>query len=61
MDPFHAACAGVFVHAAAGRSAARTIGAEGVIASDVIALLPKALMSASGGDMAARGDSEGPR
>jgi NAD(P)H-hydrate epimerase len=61
MDPFHAACAGVFVHAAAGRSAARTIGAEGVIASDVIALLPRALMSASGGDMAARGDSEAPR
>jgi ADP-dependent NAD(P)H-hydrate dehydratase / NAD(P)H-hydrate epimerase len=49
MDPFHAACAGVFVHAAAGRLAARTIGAEGVIASDVIALLPKALTSASGG------------
>ncbi len=43
MDPFHAACAGVFVHAAAGRLAAREIGPEGVIASDVIALLPRAL------------------
>jgi NAD(P)H-hydrate epimerase len=43
MDPFHAACAGVFVHAAAGRIAARTIGEEGVIASDVIAALPRAL------------------
>ena len=42
MDPFHAACAGVFVHARAGRLAARTIGTEGVIAVDVIALLPRA-------------------
>jgi len=43
MAPFHAACAGVFVHAAAGRLAAARIGAEGVIASDVIAALPAAL------------------
>jgi ADP-dependent NAD(P)H-hydrate dehydratase / NAD(P)H-hydrate epimerase len=43
MDPFHAACAGVFVHAAAGRLAALDIGSEGVIASDVIARLPRAL------------------
>lgn len=43
MDPFHAACAGVLVHAAAGRLAARLIGAEGVIAGDVIAALPRAL------------------
>jgi NAD(P)H-hydrate epimerase len=43
MDPFHAACAGVFVHAAAGRLAAQDIGTEGVIASDVIARLPRAL------------------
>ncbi|MGA9859464.1 MAG: NAD(P)H-hydrate dehydratase [Solirubrobacteraceae bacterium] len=42
MDPFHAACAGVFVHAAAGRLAAETIGTEGVIAGDVIELLPRA-------------------
>jgi ADP-dependent NAD(P)H-hydrate dehydratase / NAD(P)H-hydrate epimerase len=42
MDPFGAACAGVFLHARAGRLAARTIGTEGVIASDVIALLPRA-------------------
>jgi NAD(P)H-hydrate epimerase len=42
MDPFHAACAGVLVHARAGRLAAQTIGTEGVIASDVIALLPRA-------------------
>ena len=43
MDPFHAACAGVFVHASAGRLAEREIGAEGVIASDVIERLPAAL------------------
>jgi NAD(P)H-hydrate epimerase len=43
MDPFHAACAGVFVHAEAGRLAAEAIGEEGVIASDVIAALPRAL------------------
>ncbi len=48
MDPFHAACAGVFVHAAAGRLAARAIGTEGVIARDVIELLPQALPPASG-------------
>jgi NAD(P)H-hydrate epimerase len=42
MDPFAAACAGAFVHARAGRLAARAIGTEGVIASDVIALLPRA-------------------
>ncbi|HEX3978548.1 MAG TPA: NAD(P)H-hydrate dehydratase [Solirubrobacteraceae bacterium] len=42
MDPFHAACAAAFVHARAGRLAARTIGTEGVIAGDVIALLPRA-------------------
>jgi NAD(P)H-hydrate epimerase len=43
MDPFHAACAGVFVHLRAGRLAAETIGPEGVIASDVINALPAAL------------------
>ncbi len=42
MDPFAAACAGAFLHARAGRLAERTIGAEGVVASDVIALLPRA-------------------
>jgi hydroxyethylthiazole kinase-like uncharacterized protein yjeF len=42
MDPFHAACAGVFVHARAGRLAAQSIATEGVIARDVIELLPRA-------------------
>jgi NAD(P)H-hydrate epimerase len=43
MDPFAAACAGVFVHSRAGLLTAREIGPEGVIASDVIAALPRAL------------------
>jgi NAD(P)H-hydrate epimerase len=47
MDPWAAACAGVFVHAAAGRLAQARIGAEGVIASDVIASLPGALSEAA--------------
>jgi NAD(P)H-hydrate epimerase len=42
MDPFAAACAGVYVHARAGRLAAGTIGPEGVIARDVIEALPGA-------------------
>ncbi len=45
MDPFQAACAGVFVHASAGRLAARERGPEGVIARDVIEALPQALPS----------------
>jgi ADP-dependent NAD(P)H-hydrate dehydratase / NAD(P)H-hydrate epimerase len=46
MHPFHAACAGVLVHARAGRLAAATIGSEGVIARDVIELLPRAVADA---------------
>ena len=46
MDPFTAACAGVLVHAQAGRLAAQAIAAEGVIARDVIELLPRARASA---------------
>jgi hydroxyethylthiazole kinase-like uncharacterized protein yjeF len=42
MDPFAAACAGVRRHAAAGRVAAAAQTADGVIASDVIAALPRA-------------------
>ncbi len=45
MDPFAAACAGVLVHGHAGQLTAREIGPEGVIASDVIAALPRALQS----------------
>ena len=43
LDAFAAACAGVSVHAQAGRLAAAAIGTDGVIASDVIAQLPRAL------------------
>ena len=50
MEPFVAACAGVLVHVTAGRVCAREIGAEGVIASDVIAALPRALRQARGAD-----------
>ncbi|MGO9903399.1 MAG: NAD(P)H-hydrate dehydratase [Solirubrobacteraceae bacterium] len=46
MDGFDAACAAVFVHAAAARLTATELGAEGVIASDVIAALPKVLRHA---------------
>jgi NAD(P)H-hydrate epimerase len=42
LDPFAAACAGVRRHAAAGRLAAARVGADGVIASDVVAALPRA-------------------
>jgi NAD(P)H-hydrate epimerase len=45
MEPFAAACAGVLVHVRAGQLAARRIGEEGVIASDVIACLPAARAS----------------
>jgi hydroxyethylthiazole kinase-like uncharacterized protein yjeF len=50
MDAFTAACAGVFVHARAGQLAAAEIGDEGVIASDVIALLPRARAAGPNGD-----------
>ena len=43
LDPFAAACAGVRRHAAAGRVAAAEHGPDGVIASDVVAALPRAL------------------
>jgi ADP-dependent NAD(P)H-hydrate dehydratase / NAD(P)H-hydrate epimerase len=42
MDPFEAACAGVFVHCRAGQLAAEAIATEGVIARDVIEALPGA-------------------
>jgi NAD(P)H-hydrate epimerase len=43
LDAFDAACAGVALHAEAGRRAAGPHGPDGVIASDVIAALPRAL------------------
>jgi ADP-dependent NAD(P)H-hydrate dehydratase / NAD(P)H-hydrate epimerase len=56
MDPFTAACAGVFVHARAGQLAAVEIGDEGVIASDVIGRLPRARAAAAEVDGDARSD-----
>jgi NAD(P)H-hydrate epimerase len=48
VDAFAAAAAGVWLHAAAGREAARRQGAaEGVIATDVIAALPAARAGAT--------------
>ncbi len=49
MDPFTAACAGVRRHAAAGRVAASEHGPDGVIASDVVAALPRALEGETAG------------
>lgn len=46
MDAFTAACAAVYVHAAAARLAAAQRGPEGVIASDVIEALPGVLRQA---------------
>jgi NAD(P)H-hydrate epimerase len=43
IDPFTAACAAVRLHALAGRRAADRLGADGVIASDVIEAIPLAL------------------
>ena len=42
VEPFVAACAAVQLHLRAGQLAGQKIGMEGVIASDVIELLPKA-------------------
>jgi ADP-dependent NAD(P)H-hydrate dehydratase / NAD(P)H-hydrate epimerase len=56
LEPFRAAATGVWLHAEAGRIAARRLGAaEGVIASDVIEALPRA-RSGSG---AREGEQEG--
>ena len=43
MEPFAAAAAGVFAHARAGRVAARRLGADHVIAGDVIDAIPEAM------------------
>jgi NAD(P)H-hydrate epimerase len=48
LGPFEAACAAVRVHAQAGRSAGARLGAESVIAGDVIAALPEAFGRRSG-------------
>jgi hydroxyethylthiazole kinase-like uncharacterized protein yjeF len=56
LEPFTAAAAGVWLHAQAGRQAARRVGCpEGVIATDVIGALPAARAQAPEGQ---RGDGD---
>lgn len=43
VEPFAAACAGVLAHARAGREAAARVGAESVIATDVVESVPAGL------------------
>jgi ADP-dependent NAD(P)H-hydrate dehydratase / NAD(P)H-hydrate epimerase len=57
LDGLTAGAAGVWLHTAAGREAARRQGAaEGVVASDVIAALPAARTGVMGGGGRRRGD-----
>jgi hydroxyethylthiazole kinase-like uncharacterized protein yjeF len=56
LEAFAAAAAGVWLHVQAGREAARQVGAaEGVIATDVIAALPRARAHAAHGHAGGRG------
>ena len=48
LEAFPAACAAVEIHQEAGREAARRLGAESVVAGDVIEALPAALRRGSG-------------
>ena len=49
LDPFDAACAAVFAHALAGQSAALETGnRDGVIATDVIRAIPRAMIPPAG-------------
>ncbi|MBK5231918.1 MAG: NAD(P)H-hydrate dehydratase [Thermoleophilia bacterium] len=53
LEPFAAACAAVYAHTVAGRIAADQVGSnEGVIAFDVIEVLPQALRAAAPDDRA---------
>jgi ADP-dependent NAD(P)H-hydrate dehydratase / NAD(P)H-hydrate epimerase len=62
MDAFAAGAAGVCLHAAAGREAARRQGApEGVIASDVIAALPAVRARSGEGELSGHGHGGGRR
>jgi ADP-dependent NAD(P)H-hydrate dehydratase / NAD(P)H-hydrate epimerase len=60
LDAFTAAAAGVALHARAGREAARSLGgAEGVIATDVIAALPAARSRAARQEHRGEGQDDG--
>ena len=52
LPPFDAASLGAFLHAAAGQLAAEEIGEAGVIASDLLPLLPKAMRTLRDGSFA---------
>ncbi len=52
LPPFDAACLGAFVHAAAGELAAEEIGEAGVVASDLLPLLPEAIRAIRSGSFA---------
>jgi hydroxyethylthiazole kinase-like uncharacterized protein yjeF len=59
LSAFTAASAGVYLHAQAGRLAARAQGAaEGVVASDVIAMLPRARTQANDGATRTAGERQ---
>lgn len=45
LDNFDAACCGVYIHGLAGEMVRKKIGDAGVIASDLLPVLPKVLMS----------------
>lgn len=46
LDPFRAACLGVVVHGLAGRMVQQDLGDAGVLASDLIAVLPRVMQRA---------------
>ncbi len=50
FDPFSAAQLGVYLHGKAGDLAAQELGQQGMIASDLIRLLPQAFLSVTGGE-----------
>ena len=52
LPPFDAASLGAFLHAAAGQLAAQEIGEAGVVASDLLPLLPKAMRTLRDGSFA---------
>jgi NAD(P)H-hydrate epimerase len=51
LGPFEASCAGIYAHAQAGWVAATDLGADSVIASDVIGALPAALQRPAGNEV----------
>lgn len=50
LSPFDAAVAGVYLHGLAGERASRRIGLDGVLAGDLLPILPRVLRDLRGGD-----------